>query len=72
MANLLQVYLENGVSTTDGLKEIDHYLQENIRFLSTGRHNKSNYKVDYKQLKALGYRSLVNEFYKQASSVETH
>ena len=60
------------INQTDGLKEIDHYLQENIRFLSTGRHNKSNYKVDYEQLKALGYRSLMNEFYKQASSVETH
>ena len=52
------------INNTDGLKEIDHYLQQNIRFLSTGKHNKSNYKTDYAQLKQLGYRSLVNEFYK--------
>ena len=52
------------INRTEGLKEIDHYLQQYIRFLSTGKHNKSNYKVDYDQLKSLGYRSLVNEYYK--------
>ena len=52
------------INNTDGLKEIDHYLQQNIRYLSTGKHNKSNYKTDYAQLKQLGYKSLVNEFYK--------
>ncbi|MBQ8956883.1 MAG: hypothetical protein IJ057_00035 [Bacteroidales bacterium] len=52
------------INQTEGLKEIDHYLQQNIRFLSTGKHGKSNYKVDYNQLKSLGYRSLVNEYYK--------
>ena len=52
------------ITQTDGLKEIDHYLQQNIRFLSTGKHNKANFKVDYEHLKALGYRSLVNEYYK--------
>lgn len=52
------------INQTDGLKEIDHYLQQNIRFLSTGKHNKTNYRVDYDQLKELGYKSLVNEYYK--------
>ena len=52
------------INKTDGLKEIDHYLQQSIRFLSTGKHNKANYKTDYGQLKRLGYKSLVNEFYK--------
>ena len=52
------------INKTDGLKEIDHYLQQNIRFLSTGKHNKTNYKTDYDKLKRLGYKSLVNEFYK--------
>ena len=51
------------ITKTDGLKEIDHYLQQNIRFLGTGKHNKANYKTDYAQLKQLGYKSLVNEFY---------
>ena len=52
------------INQTEGLKEIDHYLQQNIRFLNTGRHNKINYKVDYERLKELGYKSLVNEYYK--------
>ena len=55
------------INQTEGLKEIDHYLQQNIRFLSTGKHNKTNYRVDYEQLKALGYRSLVNEYYKSTT-----
>ena len=52
------------ITQTDGLKEIDHYLQQNIRYLSVGKHNKSLYKVDYAKLKELGYRSLVYEYYK--------
>ena len=52
------------INQTEGLKEIDHYLQQNIRFLSTGKHNKRNYRTDYDKLKELGYRSLVNEYYK--------
>ena len=56
------------INKTDGLKEIDHYLQQNIRFLSTGKHNKGNFKTDYAQLKLLGYRSLVNEYYKYRQS----
>ena len=52
------------ITRTEGLKEIDHYLQQNIRFLYTGKHGKANYKVDYEKLKSLGYKSLVNEYYK--------
>ena len=51
------------INRTEGLKEIDLYLQQYIRYLSTGRHTKANYRVRYKDLKALGYRSLVHEFY---------
>lgn len=53
------------INRTEGLKEIDHYLQQYTRFLSTGRHTKTNYRIRYKDLKALGYRSLVHEFYTQ-------
>ncbi len=56
------------INQCDGLKEIDHYLQQSLRYLSTGKHNKSNYKTRYDQLKALGYRSLVNEFFKYKSA----
>ena len=52
------------INSTEGLEEIDHYLQDNIRFLSTGKHNKANYLVRYEDIKALGYRSLVNEYHK--------
>lgn len=52
------------INQTEGLKEIDQYLQQQIRFLSTGRHNKANFKVEYETLKRLGYRSLVHEFYR--------
>ena len=52
------------INSTEGLEEIDHYLQDNIRFLATGKRNKANYRVRYDDLKTLGYRSLVNEYYK--------
>ena len=51
------------INRTDGLKEIDACLQQYIRFLSTERHTKANYRVRYADLKALGYRSLVHEYY---------
>lgn len=55
------------INRTEGLRELDHYLQQELRFLSTGRHTKANYRIRYKDLKALGYRSLVHEYYKQRS-----
>ena len=51
------------INQTEGLKEIDHCLQDNLRYVATGRHNKSNYRIRYAQLKELGYRSLVHELY---------
>ena len=51
------------INQTDGLKEIDRYLQSNLRYVATGKHNKANYRIRYDLLKKLGYRSLVHEFY---------
>ena len=51
------------INQTEGLKDIDLYLQQYIRYLSTGRHTKVNYRVRYRDLKALGYRSLVHAYY---------
>ena len=52
------------VLTTDrGLKELDAYLLENLRYIYSGRHYKGNYAVTYEKLKSLGYRSLVHEYY---------
>ena len=56
------------IITTDvTLKEIDHYMQECIRFLYTGKHSKRNYNLRYEEIKKLGYRPLVNEYHKGCS-----
>ncbi len=52
------------INQTEGLREIDHYLQYNLRYVATSRHNNANYRTRYDQLKQLGYRSLVYEFYR--------
>ncbi len=50
--------------TTDrGLKEIDAYMQQYIRYCVTGRHYKGNYRITYDQMKQWGYRNLVAEYY---------
>lgn len=41
------------------------YLLQYIRYLYSGRHYKGNYLVTYEDIKALGYRSHVNEYYKK-------
>ncbi len=51
------------LSESAGLKEIDAYLQQYIRYTATGSHGKKNYDTRYSDMKELGYRSLVHEFY---------
>lgn len=53
------------INKADGLKEIDAYVQQNIRFVASGRNNKRNYNLRYADMKRLGYRGLVNGFYKR-------
>ncbi len=55
------------LSTDESLKEIDAYLLQYIRYLYKGRHYKGNYRITYDQIKDLGYKSLVNEYYKYKS-----
>lgn len=52
------------IDTADSLKIIDEYLIEYIRYLSSGRHYKGNYRITYEHIKELGFRSLVNEYYR--------
>lgn len=52
------------LTTDTGLKIIDQYLQEYVRYTVTGRHYKGNYRIKYETLKEWGYRSLVHEYYK--------
>lgn len=56
------------LTVDDGLRKLDAYLQEYIRYTVTGRHYKGNYRIRYEQLKGWGYRSLVHEFYSDARS----
>lgn len=51
------------LTSAGGLRELDAYLVQYIRYLSSGRHYKGNYRVTYEQIKALGFRSLVHEYY---------
>ena len=52
------------VLTTDkSLREIDGYAQDCLRYLLTGTRTKARYNARYEDLKSLGYRSLVHEYY---------
>lgn len=52
------------LTTDEGLRELDAYLIQYVRYLYSGRHYKGNYRVTYEKIKALGFRSLVHEYYK--------
>lgn len=52
------------INTTDSLKEIDQYMVDTIRYMITGKRNKKRFDCRYEQIKALGYRSLVHEYYR--------
>ena len=52
------------VTEKEGFAEVDAYLQKYIRYIATGSHGKKNYKTSYEMLKNMGYKSLVNEYYK--------
>ena len=57
------------INTSNSLKIIDKYMQDELRYLVTGKHNKRNYKiVPYSLLKECNYKSLVYEYYKGLSS----
>lgn len=52
------------ITTDKSLKEIDHHLQDWIRYIATGRHNKKNYDaVPYEMMIRNGYRTLVDYYY---------
>lgn len=52
------------ITTTDSIHEIDLYLQDWIRYVATGRHNKMNYSVvPYEMIQRCGYMPLVSRYY---------
>ena len=51
------------INTDVSLKEIDHYAQDCVRFLMSGKRTKSRFNVRYEEIRSLGLRSLVHEYY---------
>ncbi|MBQ7416171.1 MAG: hypothetical protein IJW14_03930 [Oscillospiraceae bacterium] len=51
------------ITTSASLSILDAYSVECIRFIATGKHTKANYNLRYEEIKALGYRNLVNAYY---------
>ena len=56
------------ITTADTLHAIDVYAQDCIRYLVSGTRTKRRFDVRYEDLKALGYRSLVHEYYESHRS----
>lgn len=52
------------INTDISLKVIDQYLVDSIRYLVTDKRTKARYNCRYEDIKELGFRSLVNEYYK--------
>ena len=52
------------ITADKGLKEIDAYMLEYLRYLYTGKHTKKNYRITYEHLKQLGYTPLTAEYYR--------
>ncbi len=52
------------INTDKSLKELDSYMQDCLRYTASETHTKARFNYRYAQMKKLGYRSLVNEWYK--------
>lgn len=53
------------INTDKSLKILDSYMQDCIRYIAKGDYSKSRYNFRYEDMKRLGYKSLVNAFYKE-------
>ena len=51
------------INTTRTLTLIDHYMQDCLRYIATEKRTKGRYRFTYEEMKALGYRNLVHEYY---------
>lgn len=54
------------ITKVDSLKEIEEYMCQYVRYILSGKQKgyKKNAEIPYETLKKLGYRSLVNEYWK--------
>ncbi len=54
----------SAITTDLSLRVIDRYAQDCVRFIISGSRTKSRYNVRYEEIRRLGLRSLVHEYYK--------
>lgn len=52
------------INTAETLSELDHYMQDCIRYIATGKRTKKRYNFTYEMMKELGYKSMVHEYYR--------
>ncbi len=52
------------INTDRTLKEIDHYMQDWVRYLGTGSHADKRYRMRYEEICEQGFVSLVNAWYR--------
>ena len=58
------------INTDESLHAIDLYAQSCIRYLATGKHTKAAYNFRYDDMKALGYVSLVNAYWRHRDDLK--
>lgn len=51
------------ITTDRSLKELDTYMQDCVRYVATGKRTKVRFNFRYEQMKELGLKSLVHEWY---------
>lgn len=59
------------INTAESLHQIDLFAQDCVRYLISGKRTKSRYNVRYGDMKALGYKSLVHEYYAFSEEKDT-
>ena len=52
------------INTAKSLQDIDHYMLDCIRHINSESRTKKRFALQYSDIKAMGYRSLVHEYYK--------
>ncbi len=52
------------ITTSESLQVIDSYVLDLIRYLYTGRYSRKNYKLSYETIRDMGFRSLVNRYWR--------
>lgn len=51
------------VTTAESLRVLDEYAVQCIRYIATGKHAKTNYRLRYQTIKSYGYQNPVHSFY---------